>query len=30
MPLKIDCMAMAASSTPNTRTMTFRAVSPIS
>jgi len=29
MPLKIDCTAMAASSTPNTRTITFRAVSPI-
>ena len=29
MPLKIDCTAMAASSTPNTRTTTLRAVSPI-
>ena len=29
MPLKIDCTAMAASSTPNTRTITLRAVSPI-
>ena len=29
MPLKIDCTAIAASSTPKTRTTTLRAVSPI-
>ena len=29
-PLKIDCTAIAASSTPNTRTITLRAVTPIS
>ena len=29
-PLKIDCTASAASRTPNTRTITFRAVTPIS
>ena len=28
-PLKIDCTASAASRTPNTRTITFRAVTPI-
>ena len=28
-PLKIDCTASAASRTPNTRTITFRAVTPM-